>query len=118
MGRQIRKAFKAPEGCKLICADYSQIELRLLAHFSEDPNLIEVFEQGLDIHTSVASQVYGVPVEAVTREQRDQAKTINFGIIYGISAFGLSQRIKGMDVKTAGALIDDYKERFPESMPS
>ena len=113
VGRQIRKAFKAPEGCKLICADYSQIELRLLAHFSEDPNLIEVFEQGLDIHTSVASQVYGVPVDAVTREQRDQAKTINFGIIYGISAFGLSQRIKGMDVKTAGALIDDYKERFP-----
>ncbi len=113
VGRQIRKAFKAPEGNKLICADYSQIELRLLAHFSEDPNLIEVFEQGLDIHTSVASQVYGVAVEAVTREQRDQAKTINFGIIYGISAFGLSRRIKGMDVKTAGALINDYKERFP-----
>ena len=113
VGRQIRKAFRAPEDCKLICADYSQIELRLLAHFSEDPNLIEVFERGLDIHSSVASQVYGVPVEAVSREQRDQAKTINFGIIYGISAFGLSQRIKGMDVKTAAALINDYKERFP-----
>ena len=113
VGRQIRKAFRAPEACKLICADYSQIELRLLAHFSEDPNLIEVFEQGLDIHTSVASQVNGVPVEAVSREQRDQAKTINFGIIYGISAFGLSQRIKGMDMKTATALINDYKERFP-----
>ena len=113
VGRQIRKAFRAPEGCKLVCADYSQIELRLLAHFSEDPNLIDVFERGLDIHTSVASQVYGVPVESVTREQRDQAKTINFGIIYGISAFGLSQRIKGMDMKTATALINDYKERFP-----
>ena len=113
VGRQIRKAFRAPEGCKLICADYSQIELRLLAHFSEDPNLIDVFERGLDIHTSVASQVCGVPVDAVTREQRDQAKTINFGIIYGISAFGLSQRIKGMDMKTATALINDYKERFP-----
>ena len=113
VGRQLRKAFKAPEGNKLICADYSQIELRLLAHFSEDPGLIEMFERGLDIHTSVASQVFGVPIESVTREQRDRAKTINFGIIYGVSPFGLARRIKGMDVKTATALINDYKQRFP-----
>ena len=113
IGRQLRRAFRAPEGYKLICADYSQIELRILAHFSKDESLIETFTQDLDIHTAVASQVFEVPTELVTRELRDKAKTINFGIIYGVSATGLSRRIKGMRVKEAAALIDDYKTRFP-----
>ena len=113
IGRQLRRAFRAPEGHKLICADYSQIELRILAHFSKDESLIETFTQDLDIHTAVASQVFEVPTELVTRELRDKAKTINFGIIYGVSATGLSRRIKGMHVKEAAALIDDYKTRFP-----
>ena len=113
IGRQLRRAFTAPEGHKLICADYSQIELRILAHFSEDESLIETFTQDLDIHTAVASQVFEVPTALVTRELRDKAKTINFGIIYGVSATGLSRRIKGMTVKEASALINDYKTRFP-----
>ena len=113
IGRQLRRAFRAPDGHKLICADYSQIELRILAHFSEDDGLIETFTQDLDIHTAVASQVFGVPTESVTRELRDKAKTINFGIIYGVSATGLSRRIKGMSVKEATVLINDYKTRFP-----
>ena len=113
IGRQLRGAFRAPEKYKLICADYSQIELRILAHFSEDKSLIETFMQDLDIHTAVASQVFEVPTESVTRELRDKAKTINFGIIYGVSPTGLSRRIKGMSVKEAAALIDDYKTRFP-----
>ncbi len=113
IGRQLRCAFIAPEGHKLICADYSQIELRILAHFSEDAQLIETFAQDLDIHTAVASQVFETPTASVTRELRDKAKTINFGIIYGVSPTGLSRRIKGMSVKEAAALIDDYKTRFP-----
>ena len=113
IGRQLRRAFRAPEGHKLICADYSQIELRILAHFSEDESLIETFTEDLDIHTAVASQVFEMPTELVTRELRDKAKTINFGIIYGVSPTGLSRRIKGMRVKEASALIDDYKTRFP-----
>lgn len=113
LGRQLRLAFKAPEGCKLICADYSQIELRILAHFSQDAKLIETFAQDLDIHTAVASQVFGVPTELVTRKLRDKAKSINFGIIYGVSATGLSRRIKGMTVSEAAQLIADYKARFP-----
>ena len=113
IGRQLRCAFRAPEGHKLICADYSQIELRILAHFSEDAQLIETFAQDLDIHTAVASQVFEMPTASVTRELRDKAKTINFGIIYGVSPTGLSRRIKGMSVKEAAALIDDYKTRFP-----
>ena len=113
IGRQLRRAFRAPDGHKLICADYSQIELRILAHFSEDKSLIETFTQDLDIHTAVASQVFEVPAELVTRELRDKAKTINFGIIYGVSPTGLSRRIKGMRVKEASTLIDDYKTRFP-----
>ncbi len=113
IGRQLRLAFKAPAGYKLICADYSQIELRILAHFSEDESLLETFAQDLDIHTAVASQVFDVPIHAVTRELRDKAKSINFGIIYGVSPTGLSRRIKGMNVAEATQLIDDYKTRFP-----
>lgn len=113
IGRQLRRAFIAPEGHKLICADYSQIELRILAHFSEDEHLIETFTEDLDIHTAVASQVFEVPTDSVTRELRDKAKTINFGIIYGVSPTGLARRIKGMQVQEAAALIADYKTRFP-----
>jgi DNA polymerase I len=113
VGRQIRKAFVAPPGHVLICADYSQIELRILAHFSEDPGLIEAFEKGLDIHAAVASQVFGVAIDEVTREQRAHAKTINFGIIYGITPYGLARRIEGLDVTRAAELIADYKRRFP-----
>jgi DNA polymerase-1 len=112
IGRQIRKAFLAPPGKSLICADYSQIELRLLAHLSEDPALLDAFARDQDIHAAVASQVFGVPLAEVTREQRDQAKTINFGIIYGVTPFGLARRIRGMEVSTAAQLIADYKQRF------
>ena len=113
VGRKLRQAFVAPEGHQLICADYSQIELRFLAHFSEDHRLIDVFQKELDIHAAVASQVFDVPLDQVSREQRDKAKTINFGIIYGVSPIGLARRIKGMDAESAAQLIDDYKRRFP-----
>ncbi len=113
IGRQLRLAFKAPAGCKLICADYSQIELRILAHFSQDEQLLEAFAQELDIHTAVASQVFDVPMTEVTRALRDKAKSINFGIIYGVSATGLARRIKGMKVREAAQLIRDYKAQFP-----
>ena len=112
-GRQIRKAFHAAPGRLLLCADYSQIELRLLAHLSRDPALVEAFEQGQDIHTAVAAEVFGVAPETVTKEQRARAKTINFGIIYGITPYGLARRIEGMDVATAMELITQYKLRFP-----
>jgi len=113
VGRQIRKAFVAPPGRLLICADYSQVELRLLAHLSGDPALVEVFERDRDIHAAVAAQVFGVPADEVTREQRARAKTINFGIIYGVTPFGLARRIEGLDVAGATELIADYKRRFP-----
>ncbi len=112
VGRQIRKAFHAPDDHVLICADYSQIELRVLAHCSEDSALIAAFENDEDIHTAVASQVYGVPPELVSREQRSNAKTINFGIIYGVTPFGLARRIEGLDVPAATQLIADYKRKF------
>ncbi len=113
IGRQLRRAFIAPEGYKLICADYSQIELRVLAHFSEDSKLVEIFTNNLDIHTSVAAEVFKVPPEEVSRELRDKAKIVNFGIIYGVSPSGLARRIQGMSVSEARNLISDYKERFP-----
>ena len=113
IGRQLRKAFIAPDGHKLICADYSQIELRVLAHFSEDAKLMEIFNQDMDIHTSVASEVYKVPTEEVTKELRDKAKIVNFGIIYGVSPSGLARRIQGMNTDEARELIEDYKVRFP-----
>jgi len=112
-GRQIRKAFHAAPGHLLLCADYSQIELRLLAHLSQDPALLEAFAQNQDIHTAVAAEVFGVAPETVTKEQRARAKTINFGIIYGITPYGLARRIEGMDVATAMDLIARYKVRFP-----
>ena len=112
IGREIRKAFYSAPGNCLICADYSQIELRLLAHLSGDVALITAFEKDLDIHAAVASEVFGVPLEQVTREQRNRAKTINFGIIYGVTAYGLARRVEGLDYEAAVRLIADYKKRY------
>ncbi len=113
VGREIRKAFVAEKGYKLIAADYSQIELRVLAHLSEDEALIDAFIKGQDIHNAVAAQVFGVAADEVTKEQRNRAKVINFGIIYGITAFGLARRIEDLDNASAAELIADYKKRFP-----
>ncbi|MCZ6836489.1 MAG: DNA polymerase I, partial [Planctomycetota bacterium] len=113
VGREIRRAFKADKGNVLISADYSQIELRLLAHLSDDPSLIEAFTAGEDIHRAVAAEVYGVTPEKVTFEQRHSAKMINFGIIYGITPFGLARRLGGeVTNKQAETIISDYKARF------
>jgi len=112
IGRQIRKAFVAEPGYRLVSADYSQIELRVLAHLSEDPALVAAFKADQDIHAAVAAQVFGVELNAVTPEQRDHAKTINFGIVYGITPYGLARRIADMDVDAAGQLIADYRKRF------
>jgi len=111
VGREIRKAFVAPEGRVLITADYSQIELRILAHLSEDPGLCAAFERGEDIHAAVAAQVHGVPLDEVTREQRSGAKMVNFGIVYGITAFGLARRL-GCSNTEADEIITGYKKRF------
>ncbi len=111
VGRTIRKAFVADEGNVLITADYSQIELRLLAHLSRDPALIEAFREGEDIHRAVAAQIHGVAPDEVTREQRNGAKMVNFGIVYGITPFGLARRL-GVSNTEAGEIIDSYKRRF------
>lgn len=113
IGRQIRKAFIADPEHVLISADYSQIELRILAHLSEDEALIDAFKRDLDIHTAVAAQVFGVDEDSVSSAQRSHAKVINFGIIYGVTPFGLARRIEGLDVGGARKLIDDYRTRFP-----
>lgn len=111
-GRKIRQAFIAPEGHKIISADYSQIELRLLAHIADIPQLQEAFAKGQDIHAATASAMFGVPLDQMTSDLRRQAKTINFGIIYGISAFGLAVRL-GIPNTEAAAFIKQYFERFP-----
>jgi DNA polymerase-1 len=110
-GRRVREAFIAPPGCVMMSADYSQIELRIMAHLSEDPGLLRAFEQGLDVHRATASEVFGIAPEEVSSEQRRYAKTINFGLIYGMGAFGLAQSL-GIDQKAARSYIERYFERF------
>ncbi len=112
LGREIRKAFVASPGCVLVGADYSQIELRLLAHISGDPAMIAAFASGKDIHRITAGEVFNVPFEAVTAEMRSAAKAVNFGIVYGISDFGLARNL-GIPVREAKAYIEMYFARYP-----
>ena len=112
-GREIRSAFVAPPGCVLLSADYSQVELRVLAHLCGDEKLAEAFRAGQDIHRAVAAEVFGVSPEAVTGEQRARAKTVNFGIIYGQTAFGLSISLR-IPRKEAAEFISHYRNRFPK----
>jgi DNA polymerase-1 len=111
-GKEVRKAFIPDDGCEFFSADYSQIELRIMAHLSGDENMIEAFRQGHDIHAATAAKIYKLPIEEVTSDQRRKAKTANFGIIYGITVFGLAER---MDVSRAEAkeLIDEYFATYP-----
>jgi DNA polymerase-1 len=110
-GRRIREAFIAPPGHVILSADYSQIELRIMAHISRDPGLLRAFAEGLDVHRATASEVFGVPVEQVSPEQRRYAKVINFGLIYGMGAFGLASNL-GIEQKAARDYIDRYFARF------
>ena len=112
MGREIRKAFIAGPGCVLADADYSQIELRVMAHFSGDAAMVDAFRKGQDIHTRTAAEVYGVPMEEVTREMRSSAKAVNFGLVYGISEFGLARNI-GVSRYQAADFIARYFLRYP-----
>ena len=111
-GQLIRQAVIPDEGCLFLSADYSQIELRLMAHFSQDPHMVEAFRSGQDVHAATAAKIFGVSIEDVTKDQRRQAKTANFGIIYGISAFGLAQQLD-CSRSEAKALIDGYFAAFP-----
>jgi DNA polymerase-1 len=111
-GRRIRQAFVAPKGYKLLAADYSQIELRIMAHLAKDEGLLHAFRNNLDVHRATAAEVFGVELEAVTIDQRRSAKAINFGLIYGMSAFGLAKQI-GVDRKQSQAYIDRYFARYP-----
>ena len=112
-GQLIRRAVIADEGCVILSADYSQIELRLMAHFSQDEHLLQAFRNGQDIHAATAAKIFKVPIEQVTKDQRRQAKTANFGILYGISAFGLAQQLD-CSRSEAKQLIDDYFAAFPK----
>ncbi len=112
-GKEIRKCFIADEGCKWFSADYSQIELRIMAHLSGDDNMIEAFREGFDIHRATASKIWKEPIQDVSDSQRKKAKQANFGIIYGITAFGLAQRMN-ISNKEAKQLIDDYFKTFPK----
>ncbi|UVJ44114.1 DNA polymerase I [Pseudomonas sp. LS1212] len=111
-GRRIRQAFIAPPGYKLLAADYSQIELRIMAHLAKDEGLLHAFRNDLDVHRATAAEVFGVELSEVTTEQRRSAKAINFGLIYGMSAFGLAKQI-GVDRKQSQAYIDRYFARYP-----
>ena len=111
-GRRIRQAFIAREGFTVVAADYSQIELRIMAHLSQDQGLINAFTQGKDIHRSTAAEIFGVALDEVTSEQRRNAKAINFGLIYGMSAFGLSRQL-GIGRADAQSYMDLYFKRYP-----
>ena len=111
LGREIRAAFIAAPGCVLLSADYSQIELRLLAHFSADPLLVKAYQTGQDIHTLTAAEVFGVPAETMSKETRNRAKAVNFGIVYGISPFGLAAQL-GIEQNEARLYIETYFERY------
>jgi len=110
-GRRVREAFVARPGCRIVSSDYSQIELRLMAHISEDPGMLRAFADGVDIHRATASEVFGTPLVDVSAEQRRYAKTINFGLIYGMGAFGLAASL-GLEQKAAKDYIDRYFTRF------
>jgi len=112
IGRQIRKAFIAPEGRVLLAADYSQIELRLMAHFSQDDALVHAFQQGQDVHRRTASEVLGIAIEDVTNDQRRQAKAVNFGLLYGMSEFGLTRQL-GFTREESRSYIARYFQRYP-----
>lgn len=111
-GRRVREAFIAPAGSVIASADYSQIELRIMAHISGDEALLSAFTNGLDVHRATAAEVFGVPLEQVSSEQRRYAKVINFGLIYGMSSFGLARNL-GIETKAAAAYIDKYFQRYP-----
>jgi DNA polymerase-1 len=111
-GRRIREAFIAPPGSRIVSADYSQIELRIMAHLSDDKDLRHAFAQGHDVHQATAAEVFGVPLDKVSKDERRTAKVINFGLIYGMSAFGLAQNL-GIERATAQAYIESYFNRYP-----
>ena len=111
-GRRIRQAFIAPEGYKVVAADYSQVELRIMAHLSGDEGLLKAFKQGKDVHSATAAEVFGVKPDEVTKDQRRSAKAINFGLIYGMSAFGLAKQLD-IGRKEAQEYVDLYFERYP-----
>jgi len=113
LGRQVRRAFVAGEGCVLLAADYSQVELRIMAHISQDPALLEAFRRGEDIHTSTAAAIMGVPAEAVTPEMRRLAKSVNFGLSYGQGSYGLAQQT-GLSQEEADRFIKTYFARYPK----
>jgi len=111
-GRRIREAFIAPPGCRIMSADYSQIELRIMAHLSDDESLLRAFAEGIDVHRATASEIFGIPAAEVSSEQRRYAKVINFGLIYGMSAFGLASNL-GIDRDAARHYIERYFARYP-----
>ncbi|MGH8745364.1 MAG: DNA polymerase, partial [Burkholderiales bacterium] len=111
-GRRIREAFVAPPGCRILSADYSQIELRIMAHLSGDEGLRNAFAHGHDVHRATAAEVFGRALDEVTPDERRTAKVINFGLIYGMSSFGLAQNL-GIERATAQAYIDSYFSRYP-----
>ena len=111
-GRKVRQAFVASKGYRLMAADYSQVELRIMAHLSSDPGLVNAFSNAQDVHKATAADVFSTPIEEVTPEQRRRAKAINFGLIYGMSAFGLAKQL-GIDRQSAQHYVDLYFQKYP-----